>query len=616
MSYFHRNAVLAIVADVLALTSSLVAQNTIGVPADRTTIQAAIDASQNGDTVLVSPGTYAENINFEGKAINLTSLGGAANTIIDGGAKGTVVTFSSGEGLKSVLNGFTIRNGWSSYAGGGIEIYYSSPSIIGNIITDNHAVVGNGIDITSGSPLIKDNTISANTISPSSDGEGGGIATHGGSPVIIGNKILNNVSTSGGGIDISNIGRPTIQNNLIAGNTGGNYGAGIAIQNYDGAIISQNLIINNSGIAFGGGVSIYLTPKVFLVNNVIVGNVASDQTSGIYVAPTDVDVDTIANNIIVVPSGNFPVFCDYPVSKTSPVFVRNDFFDPSGSNLSGSCNLTSIPGNFWADPQFVNAAASDFHLQRSSPAIDAGDNSVLNLPQQDKDGNARVIDGNNDCLSTIDTGVYELQATAQGSITPTSLVFTDQLVGTAGSPQSTTISSTGSTCLLTSSFNVSQDFTQTNTCGIGVPAGSTCSITVRFQPTAMGLRTGTLNFLTNSSSAVPSVALSGTGVTGAPSFSPTSVSFGNVVVGSKASQTVTLKANSPVSLAISSINVSAGFTQSNNCPVTLKVGSSCKITVSFKPTVIGAVGGFLSLSDNGYGTPQSIALSGVGVKKH
>src|SRR6516164_7182077 len=75
------------------------AQNTIKVPADQPTIQAAINAANSGDTVLVSPGTYYENINFNGKAITVTSSDGAAKTIIDGRATPAVgtVNFTSGE---------------------------------------------------------------------------------------------------------------------------------------------------------------------------------------------------------------------------------------------------------------------------------------------------------------------------------------------------------------------------------------------------------------------------------------------------------------------------------------------------------------------------------------
>jgi serine protease len=139
---------------------------TIHVPGDQPTIQAGINAASNGDTVLVAPGTYVENINFNGKAITVTSSGGPTTTIIDGGQVASVVTIASGEGPSSVLSGFTIRNGTttfnSQYEGGGVYIRGSSPEIIGNVIVDNTGCVGIGIGITSGSPLIEANTISHN----------------------------------------------------------------------------------------------------------------------------------------------------------------------------------------------------------------------------------------------------------------------------------------------------------------------------------------------------------------------------------------------------------------------------------------------------------------------
>src|SRR5215467_11246084 len=103
-----------------------VAATVIHVPGDQPTIQAAINAANNGDTVLVSPGTYTENINFLGKAITVTSSNGPKLTIIDGGGVSSVVTFSTNEGLSSVLSGFTLQNGNAmntpEVEGGGIAI--------------------------------------------------------------------------------------------------------------------------------------------------------------------------------------------------------------------------------------------------------------------------------------------------------------------------------------------------------------------------------------------------------------------------------------------------------------------------------------------------------------
>src|SRR5262245_49145373 len=104
---------------------------TIRVPADAPAIQQAIDAAAAGDTVLVAPGTYVENINFHGKLITVESEQGPEVTVIDGGAAGSVVTFSSGENRSAVLRGFTVRNGRNSFSGGGVLIQNSAPSATG-----------------------------------------------------------------------------------------------------------------------------------------------------------------------------------------------------------------------------------------------------------------------------------------------------------------------------------------------------------------------------------------------------------------------------------------------------------------------------------------------------
>src|SRR5262245_35991326 len=86
--------------------------NTLDVPASYPAIHAAAD----GDIVLAAPGTYVERINFKGKAILVTSSGGANVTTIDGNLNGPVVTFATGETSASVLSGFTITHGM--YSGG------------------------------------------------------------------------------------------------------------------------------------------------------------------------------------------------------------------------------------------------------------------------------------------------------------------------------------------------------------------------------------------------------------------------------------------------------------------------------------------------------------------
>lgn len=140
-----------------------------------TSIQEGIDNSVNGDTVLVYPGIYYENINFNGKNITVASLylmtpadSFIHQTIIDGNQEGTVVSIISGEDETALLCGFTIKNGFGSilagihYCGGGIGIKDSNPRINKCIVKSNKAQKGGGIYCWNSSVFLSGVTITNN----------------------------------------------------------------------------------------------------------------------------------------------------------------------------------------------------------------------------------------------------------------------------------------------------------------------------------------------------------------------------------------------------------------------------------------------------------------------
>ncbi len=171
--------------------STLARSTLLNIPDDYATIQSAINAASDGDTVYVAPGRYLENINFNGKAVTVASYfvttadtSYISKTIIDGNKSGHVVEFSSGEDSTSVLKGITITNGSTFDAsgrqineeefhngGGGIFCLNSSPTLDNLIITDNKIYaeiyglcIGGGIYCNNASPIIKNTLIQSNYV--------------------------------------------------------------------------------------------------------------------------------------------------------------------------------------------------------------------------------------------------------------------------------------------------------------------------------------------------------------------------------------------------------------------------------------------------------------------
>lgn len=243
---------------VLAFSPSLFGAD-LEVPAAYPTIQAAIDAALDGDRVQVSPGLYAERIDFVGKAIVVESVGGAGATVIDALGVGSVVTFSSGEAEASVLEGFTLRGGvgtdlGATLVGGGIVIIGSAPTIRSCVIEDNSADLGGGVAIVDGAePRIEMASIRQNSATT-----GGGIAVIGGSaPTILSLTVESNVAgQAGGGIHAADGALDgtdlTISNNTAGSSGGGIHCSGGGIYRLTDCEITSNEAQQGGGIAGSG----------------------------------------------------------------------------------------------------------------------------------------------------------------------------------------------------------------------------------------------------------------------------------------------------------------------------------------------------------------------------
>jgi hypothetical protein len=199
------------------------------------------------------------------------------------------------------------------------------------------------------------------------------------------------------------------------------------------------------------------------------------------------------------------------------------------------------------------------------------------------------------------------------SLSPTSLTFGVQDVGTSSPAQTVTLLNTGSVTLTIASIAASQDYTQSNTCGNELAPNASCTISVSFTPVGPNIRSGYIAITDNASAQPHMVLLTGTAIGPGVTFSPGMLDFGDQWVGTTSSpRTVTLSNSGNTPLIISDVVATGDYSQASACVGTLATGDSCTITVTFTPTATGPRTGTVAVSDNAWASPQTVALSGAG----
>jgi len=299
-------------------------------PADFSTIQAALDASWHGDSIVVRDGCYTgdgnRDIDFRGLEVHLKSENGPGNCIIEcGGSEAEPhrgFAFTRREGPGSIVDGFTIRGGNGSAqspgsAGGAIYCRLSSPTITNCILSGNSAVAGGAVYCVDSSVVISDSEIAGNVLAVGSSGAprqyGSALLASGGSPSIIGCIV-----SAGCVLTPNRSARDaaicawqsclTIADSTVSGNDGNavlclqseliaarntitdNERRGIILEAGCGATIAGNLVAGN-----GGGIGCYATPAD-VIGNTIVANVVTESGAGLYCGNETYFVAT--NNVI------------------------------------------------------------------------------------------------------------------------------------------------------------------------------------------------------------------------------------------------------------------------------------------------------------------------------
>jgi len=222
-------------------------------------------------------------------------------------------------------------------------------------------------------------------------------------------------------------------------------------------------------------------------------------------------------------------------------------------------------------------------------------------------------------------------AAPQATVTPTSLTFTSQALGTTSAAQNINLTNSGEANLTVTGITLGgadmADYIQTNTCQpfpLTLVPGFSCTISVSFKPLATGTLTANVSIADNAAGTPQTVTLTGTGTAGTTplvTFTPSSLNFANVPINtSSTSQASTLTNTGAAALTITNIaasgTVTGDFAQTNNCPLspnTIAVNGTCTITVTFTPTATINQTGAVTVTDNTPNGSDILALSGNGV---
>ncbi len=252
--------------------------------------------------------------------------------------------------------------------------------------------------------------------------------------------------------------------------------------------------------------------------------------------------------------------------------------------------------------------------------------------------NQSLIGSDNLHPSTAGYGAYRQQwanamlanvyAAASGpavTLTPTSLAFGSQRVGTQSTPQTVSLRNSGSAALTISSIALGGsypgDYGSSNDCPLApqtLAAGASCTISASFLPSATGSRPASVTVTDDAPDNPQSISLSGTGTQPAVTLTPTALAFGSQLQGTtSAPQSATLRNSGTAPLAISSITLgglnSSDFSSSNSCPASLAVNATCTISATFTPSAQGSRVAQVTITDDAPGSTQTLALSGTGV---
>lgn len=379
-------------SDTCVKSDCIVVTDELLVPLIFGTIQEAIDAAVEDDTVCVADGIYTgdgnKNLDFAGKTIHLKSENGPANCIIDCQNDGRGFYFNSGETAEAIAEGFTITNGSvPGSSGGAVACANASPTITGCIMTGNSGDWGGAFILYNSDAVVSDCTIATNQadyaagifcqgnsptitdchIYGNSSGEaGGGILCYESSATVRRCIITDNDTDAGGGIYWDGLPAGSLEDCVIADNYAQSFGGGLFLQNsataIDNCIISGNSVFYHGGGLYALGYGIEMTHCVLTGNDANLGGALYCWTSNIRV------VNCLLTDNSASQGGGV-----YLTNNSSPI-LANCTIAGNSSTWGGGMRIYDSTATIWDSIIWGNGASVEgkqFHL------YDSGSEAIL-----------------------------------------------------------------------------------------------------------------------------------------------------------------------------------------------------------------------------------------------
>lgn len=322
------------------------------------------------------------------------------------------------------------------------------------------------------------------------------------------------------------------------------------------------------------------------------GLLAVPATAGVGVSPTSYNFGSVSVNSLSAP--------------TTIMVTNNGNHSIPLQQVSSSLAQFVVTGP--ALPMYLQPQQSVSYQVVFSPTAAANFSGAVQFVYGRHSGNTVVVAVSGTGVSATPAATFQLAPSAS------SLSFGNVLVGASAS-QAVSLSNTGN-----SSVTISQvaatgtGFSVSGGGGVTLAPGQNVAVNVQFAPAAVGNAVGSVSVLSNATNSPATIALAGAGVQPMIAVVPSAVSFGSVTVGVTNSQTLTISNPGTANLSVTQVAASAGFLVSTPAlPLTVAPGKSATMTVSYAPTVAGAVSGLMTIVSNAPNSPLNVSLSGTGV---